>query len=159
MPEKVPEKQSKRVLVSRGALSFFPVRFFFFRRRKKKTLLVRLQNFFSSLAPHCLLRKLFYVHPPSPPSLPRPFHQTSTMREVISLHIGQAGTWNVAKENARERESREREKTEKRKMQVKDDARSKRLFVSSPSFSLHSRRVSCLSSTSSASFLVSRPGA
>lgn len=58
------------------------------------------------------------------------------MREVISLHIGQAGTWNVAKENAPERDCAE---TEKGEMQVKDDARSeKRLFVSSPSLFLSS---------------------
>lgn len=97
MSEKALQKQSERVLVYRlKELLFSPLDFWFLFSATKKENLA--QNFFSSLAPRCLLRKLFF-HPlpllsflPSPPP---PTTYSSTMREVISLHIGQAGTWNV----------------------------------------------------------------
>ena len=88
---KVPENQSKastsRILTG-GELIFFSDFVFPLSKGKK-------QNFFSSLAPHCDRRKLSTSTFPSLPSLPRPpsfHHSQATMREVISLHIGQAGT-------------------------------------------------------------------
>lgn len=95
----------------------------------------------------------------SSPHLPLPFHHhSSTMREVISLHIGQAGTCGVSRKGGGAREKR-REKN--RKMQVKamraatrEEALGLLSFLSSFGVA-----ASCPSSVSLASFSASQPGA
>lgn len=162
----MPEKQRKRVLVE-VVLEESLIDFFFppKKKKEKKKLCSRVSSSFRTSFRLWLLiascESFSYrllLSTPSPLPLYPFHHHSSTMREVISLHIGQAGTCGVSRKGGGAREKR-REK--KRKMQVKamraatrEEALGLLSFLSSFGVA-----ASCPSSGPLASFSASRPGA